>query len=96
MVEVPGVVVGEVEPRGAVVVVELTGALVDVVVVEIGRVVVVDVVVDVVVVSAPPGREVVVVVAGCVVGVVATGMKVPEMLPLVAGNAVVGPLGGYR
>ena len=90
-VEAPEVVV--VEPRGAVVVVEPTGAVVVVVVVEIGRVVVV--VVDVVVVvSAPPGREVVVVVAGCVAGVGATGMKVPGMPPLVAGDPVVGPFGG--
>jgi hypothetical protein len=90
-----GVVVVVVEPRGAVVVVEPTGALVDVVVVEIGRVVVV--VVDVVVASAPPGREVVVVVvAGCVVGGVAKGMKVPEIPPLVAGDPVVEPLGGKR
>jgi hypothetical protein len=49
-----------------------------VVVVEIGRVV--GVVVDVV--------------AGCGVGVVTTGMKVPGMPPLVAGDPVVGPFGG--
>jgi len=90
VVEVPRVVVVVVVgPWGAAVVVEPTEAVLDVVVVEIGRVVVV--VVDVVEVSAP-GREVVVVVAGCVVGVVGvvtTGMKVP-----VTGDVVVGLFGG--
>jgi hypothetical protein len=77
-------------------VVELTGTPVDVVVVEIGRVVVV---VVVVVVSVPPGRDVVVVVvvvAGCVGAANGVGVKVPGMPPLVPAETGVDPFGGWK